>query len=186
MDSAIQNDLPPQAPYASFGGGCFWCVEAEFRRLPGVLYTRSGYEGGRVDHPTYEEVCTGRTGHAEATEIYYDPKQISYKELLTHFLTLAHDPTDLNGQGVDRGTQYRSVIFYHDEDQKKQAQEAIAQAQNSWSKPIVTTLEPQAHFWPAEDYHQQYYEKYEEKRGVPHHNMMIKRQKWARQSAKSA
>lgn len=185
MAGTIQNELPPHAPYASVGGGCFWCVEAEFRRLPGVIYTRSGYEGGRVDNPSYEDVCTGRTGHAEATEIYFDPKRITYRELLDHFLTLAHDPTDLNGQGPDRGTQYRSVIFYHDDDQKAQAQAAIAAAQDLWPRPIVTTLEPQAHFWPAEDYHQQYYEKYEEKRGVPHHNMMIKRQKWARQNART-
>ncbi len=182
----VSNELPPHAPYASLGGGCFWCVEAEFARLPGVLYTRCGYEGGRTDNPTYEEVCGGETGHAEAIEVYYDPKTVSYKELLMHFLTFAHDPTDLNGQGVDRGTQYRSVIFYHDEDQRAQAQEVLAAAQDHWKKPIVTTLERQAHFWPAEEYHQRYYEKYEEKRGVPHHNMMVKRQKWARQAARTA
>ena len=186
MPGTIQNELPPQAPYATVAGGCFWCIETEFRRLPGVLYTRPGYEGGRIDNPTYEEVCSGRTGHAEAIEIYYDPKQISYRELLNHFLTLAHDPTDLNGQGVDRGTQYRSAIFYHDDDQKRQAQEAIAAAQEHWKKPIVTTLEEQSRFWPAEDYHHQYYEKYEQTRGTPHIRDMMKRQKWAKQAAKSA
>ena len=186
MPGTIQDNSPPQAPYASLGGGCFWCVEAEFARLPGVLHTRCGYEGGRTENPTYEDICSGQTGHAEAIEVYYDPKVVSYKELLTHFLTLAHDPTDLNGQGVDRGTQYRSVIFYHDEDQRAQAQEVLAAAQDHWKKPIVTTLERQAHFWPAEEHHQKYYEKYEEKRGIPHHNMMVKRQKWPRQAARTA
>lgn len=182
------QNTPPQAPYASVGGGCFWCIEAEFRRLDGVLYTRCGYEGGMMENPSYEDICTGRTGHAEALEIYYDPKIITYKELLDHFLTRAHDPTDLNGQGVDRGTQYRSVIFYHDEDQKKQAQEAIAavEASGHWKKPIVTTLEPQAKFWPAETYHQQYYEKYEQKTGVPHIRALYKMQKWAKEKPRKA
>lgn len=177
------SEEPPQAPYATLAAGCFWCVEAEFRRLDGVLFTRCGYTGGVTEHPTYEDICTGRTGHAEAIEIYFDPKIISYSALLQHFLELAHDPTDLNGQGVDRGTQYRSAIFYHDEDQKRQAQEAIAatEASGRWSKPIVTTLEPQAKFWPAEGYHQQYYEKYEGQRGFAHPNMMHKRMKWAKQ-----
>lgn len=174
---------PPHSPYATFAAGCFWCVESEFRRLNGVLYTRAGYEGGLTENPTYEQVCTGKTMHAEAVEIYYDPKIISYRELLHHFLEQAHDPTDLNGQGVDRGTQYRSAIFYHDDDQKEQAQRAIADvtAGGRWKNPIVTTLEPQARFWPAEDYHQQYYEKYEEQKGASHPNMLHKRQKWARQ-----
>lgn len=178
MSDSIQ---PPQAPYASLGAGCFWCVESEFRRLDGVLFTRAGYEGGRTETPTYEDVCTGETGHAETVEVYFDPKIISLKEIFIHFLTRAHDPTELNRQGPDRGAQYRSVIFYHDEDHLKQAQEAIAtiEASGQWEKPLVTTLEPQAHFWPAEDYHQQYYEKYEETRGIPHPNHMRKRLKWA-------
>lgn len=178
------TNTPPKAPYASIGGGCFWCMEAEFRRLDGVLFTRCGYEGGLTENPSYEEVCSGRTGHAEALEVYYDPKVISYREILNHFLTLAHDPTDLGGQGPDRGSQYRSVIFYHDEDQKTQAQEAIAavEASGRWKKPVVTTLEPQAKFWPAEEYHQTYYEKYEGKKGVAHPNMLYKRQKWANES----
>lgn len=186
MSQTIQSELPPHAPYASLGGGCFWCLETEFRRLPGVLYTRAGYTGGRTENPTYDDICTGQTGHAEAVEIYFDPKIISYKEILIHFLTLAHDPTQLNGQGVDLGTQYRSVIFYHDDDQKRQAQEVIAKIEGDryWKKPIVTTLEQQARFWPAEDYHQQYYEKYEARYGIPHIRDMAKRQKWARQKGR--
>jgi len=174
---------PPQAPYATVAAGCFWCVESEFRRLPGVLFTRSGYEGGHTDNPSYEDVCTGRTGHAEAVEVYFDPKIISYREILHHFLTRAHDPTELNRQGPDVGTQYRSAIFYNDEDQLKQAQEAIAavEASGHWKKPIVTTLEPQAHFWVAEEYHQQYYDKYEAGRGIPHPNHMRKKLKWAKE-----
>lgn len=176
-----QTVQPPQAPYATLAAGCFWCVESEFRRLDGVLFTRCGYEGGRTDNPSYEDVCTGRTGHAEVIEVYFDPKTITYREILDHFLTRAHDPTQLNGQGPDLGTQYRSAIFYHDEDQLRQAQEAIAavEASGHWKSAIVTTLEPQAHFWPAEDYHQQYYDKYEAGRGIPHPNHMRKRMKWA-------
>lgn len=172
---------PPKAPYATVAAGCFWCVESEFRRLPGVLFTRAGYEGGHTQNPTYEDVCTGASGHAEAVEVYFDPKVITYREIIDHFLTRAHDPTELNRQGPDVGTQYRSAIFYHDGDQLKQAQEAIAAVENSgrWKKPIVTTLEPQAHFWAAEDYHQQYYDKFEAARGFPHPNHRRKRLKWA-------
>jgi len=181
--STILPELPENAPYASFAGGCFWCIESEFRRLEGVLYTRSGYEGGNTENPTYEQIGTGRTGHAETTEIYYDPEKISYAELLEHFLTLAHDPTDLNGQGVDRGTQYRSAIFYHDPAQKEQAERMIEAVNNQkyWKKPIVTEVVPHTKFWPAEGYHQQYYEKYEGKTGVPHIRALYKLQKWARQ-----
>lgn len=183
MNDAIQKELPLHAPYASFGGGCFWCLEMEFRRQPGVLYTRSGYEGGHGDNPTYEDVCSGATGHAETTEIYFDPEKTSYEALVRHFLTLAHDPTDLNGQGVDRGTQYRSVIFYHNEAQKRTAETVIKEleAQKYWKKPIVTTLEPQGRFWPAEEYHQQYYEKYESQYGAPHARAAHKMQKWKKQ-----
>jgi len=184
MSSHLQDELPPHAPYASFGGGCFWCMETEFRRVNGVLFTRAGYEGGRMDNPSYDDICTGKTGHAETVEVYYDPKIVSYRELLHHFLERAHDPTQLNGQGVDMGTQYRSVIFYHDEDQKTQAQQAIAdvQAAGRWKLPIVTTLEPQSHFWPGEAYHQQYYEKYEQKTGAPHLRALHKMQKWAKEN----
>ena len=137
-----------------------------------------------MDNPTYEDVCTGRTGHAEAVEVYFDPKIITYRELLDHFLMRAHDPTQVNGQGPDLGTQYRSAIFYHDEDQLKQAQEAIARAEASdrWKAPIATTLEPQAHFWVAEDYHQQYYDKFEAGRGYAHPNHARKRLKWAQEA----
>jgi peptide-methionine (S)-S-oxide reductase len=179
----VQDKLPDSAPYASFAGGCFWCMESEFRRLDGVLFTRSGYEGGTKENPSYEDVTTGRTGHAEVVEIYYNPEKITYRELADHFLRRAHDPTTLNRQGVDEGTQYRSAIFYHDESQKKDAQEAIvaAEADKAWNNPIVTTLEPHGKFWPAEDYHQQYYEKYEQKTGAPHIRAWYKIKKWAEQ-----
>lgn len=185
MPLSSQNESPPPAPFVTIGAGCFWCVEMEFGRLDGVLFTRAGYEGGKTENPSYQDVCTGQTGHAEVIEIYYDPKVITMRELFDHFLRLGHDPTQLNGQGVDKGTQYRSVIFYQDENQKQIAQEAIAaaEADGVWKKPIVTTLEPQATFWIAEDYHQNYYEAYELKRGVPHINAQLKRQKWARQKA---
>lgn len=179
--STVQNTLPENAPYASFAGGCFWCMESEFRRLEGVLFTRSGYEGGKTENPTYEEVSTGRTGHAEVVEIYYYSDKITYRELLDHFLVKAHDPTTLNRQGVDEGTQYRSAIFYHNEDEKRQAEDALKAAQSEWKKPIVTTLEPHTTFYPAEDYHQQYYEKYEEKTGSPHIRALYKMKKWATQ-----
>lgn len=152
MASMIQKELPPQAPYASLAGGYFWTLETRFRQLGGVLFTRPGYEGGRTENPTPEDVDGGETGHAETVEVYYDPKIITYKEILLHFLTEAHDPTQLNRQGDDVGTQYRSAIFYHDEDQLKQAQEVLAQleAEDSRRGPIVTTLEPQTHFWPMD------------------------------------
>jgi peptide-methionine (S)-S-oxide reductase len=184
MADSIPQELPPPAPYASLGGGCFWCMESEFRRVPGVLFTRSGYEGGHTENPTYDDICTGRTGHAETVEVYFDPKIVTYRAILDHFLTCAHDPTQLNGQGVDLGTQYRSVIFYHDEDQLRQAQEAIAvvEASGRWNGSLVTTLEPQGHFWPAEEYHQKYYEKYEKNRGVPHPRALHKMRKWAQEA----
>jgi peptide-methionine (S)-S-oxide reductase len=186
MDVAttLQDTLPQNTPYASFAGGCFWCLESEFRRIEGVVYTRSGYEGGSLENPTYEDITTGKTGHAETTEIYYDPSKVTYRQLLDHFLRLAHDPTTLNAQGVDVGTQYRSAIFYHDTDQKNQAEEAIeaAEADKVWKDAkIVTSLEPHGKFWPAEEYHQQYYEKYEKKTGSPHIRALYKMQKWAKQ-----
>lgn len=182
--STVQDKLPANAPYASFAGGCFWCMESEFRRLEGVLFTRSGYEGGTKEDPSYEDVTTGRTGHAETVEIYYDPKKISYRELADHFLRRAHDPTTLNRQGVDEGTQYRSAIFYHDAQQQKDAEDAIkaATVDKAWKDPIVTTVEPATKFWPAEDYHQQYYEKYEAKTGAPHVRAWYKMKKWEKQA----
>ncbi len=140
----------------TFAGGCFWCVEAVFRNLRGVLTVESGYIGGHKDNPTYREVCDGNTGHAEAIRIVFDSRQISFADLLdVHFAT--HDPTQLNRQGNDIGTQYRSAIFPHDADQHAQAEEAIARAQPDWPAPIVTTIEELATWWPAEDYHQEYW-----------------------------
>lgn len=166
-------------PIATLAGGCFWCLESEFRALNGVVFTISGYTGGDLDNPTYSDITTGKTGHAEATDIYYDPKVISYAELIDYFLRKSHDPTQLNRQGVDKGTQYRSSIFYHNEEQKQIAEERIAaaEADKVWKDKIVTTLEPLSTFWPAEDYHQQYYEKYEETNGRPHIRVLLKHNK---------
>ncbi len=143
---------------ATFGAGCFWCVEAVFQRLKGVDKVVSGYAGGLVDHPTYEQVCTGATGHAEVCQILYDPAMISYDELLEVFWK-THDPTTLNRQGSDVGTQYRSAIFYHDEEQKKLAESYRRKLDDEhiWDHPIVTEIVPFRKFWPAEDYHQNYY-----------------------------
>lgn len=146
---------------ATFAAGCFWGVEASFRRVKGVLSTRVGYTGGTTDHPTYAEVCTGRTGHAEAVEITYDPAVISYRELLDIFWSI-HDPTELNRQGPDIGTNYRSAIFTHSGEQKRLAEESRDRLQASGrfgSRRIVTEIVPAGIFWPAEEYHQQYFEK---------------------------
>ncbi|MDP3267189.1 MAG: peptide-methionine (S)-S-oxide reductase MsrA [Sulfuricurvum sp.] len=141
---------------ALLGGGCFWCIEAVYNRVRGVHSAISGYAGGLRKNPSYEQVCTGVSGHAEVIEITYDPKIISYGELLEIFWAL-HDPTTLNAQGADKGTQYRSVIYYYDEAQKEIALESIKSAQAHWSDPIVTELTRAPEFYPAEDYHQNYY-----------------------------
>jgi peptide-methionine (S)-S-oxide reductase len=144
---------------ATFGEGCFWCTEAIFQRLKGVISATSGYSGGTVANPSYEEVCTGNTGHAEVTQVVYDPKVISYDELLKVFWK-THDPTTLNRQGADVGTQYRSVIFYHNEAQKERAEHYKAELDLSGAfgdKPIVTEIAPFKNFYKAEDYHQDYY-----------------------------
>ncbi len=143
---------------ATFGAGCFWCVEAVFQQLKGVNSVVSGYSGGRLENPTYEQVCTGRTGHAEVCQIEYDPEQISYEELLEVFFN-THDPTTLNRQGNDIGTQYRSVIFYHNEEQREAAKKAKAELVKSgaWKNPIVTEIAPLEEFFKAEDYHQDYF-----------------------------
>ena len=143
---------------ATFGSGCFWCSEAIFERVKGVVSVVSGYSGGTVENPTYEQVCTGKTGHAEAVQITYDPKVISYPELLEIFWR-THDPTTLNRQGNDVGTQYRSVIFYHNEEQKKLAEEYKKKLDESgaWDKPIVTEIVPYKNFYRAETYHQDYF-----------------------------
>jgi len=141
---------------ATFGAGCFWCVETVFSELRGVVQVTPGYAGGHVANPSYKQVCTGTTGHAEAVQILYDPEQISYAELLEVLFSI-HDPTTLNRQGDDVGTQYRSVIFYHNPEQKRLAEEAIAYYQQFWPDPIVTAVEPFTNFYPAEDYHHNYY-----------------------------
>lgn len=144
---------------ATFGSGCFWCTEAVFERLRGVQKVVSGYSGGSVDNPTYEEVCRGATGHAEVVQLTYDPVMISYDELLEVFWK-THDPTTLNRQGNDVGTQYRSIIFYHNEDQKKLAEKYKEELDESgaWNNPRVTEISPFTEFFEAEGYHQNYYE----------------------------
>ncbi|PLK46421.1 peptide-methionine (S)-S-oxide reductase [Emticicia sp. TH156] len=143
---------------ATFGAGCFWCVEAVFQRLEGVIKVESGYMGGTTKNPTYKEVCTGTTGHVEVTRITYDPKKISYEELLEVFWK-THDPTTLNRQGNDIGTQYRSVVFYHDNTQKALAEKYKTElnAAGIFNAPIVTAIEPEKDFYIAEDYHQNYF-----------------------------
>ncbi len=143
----------------TLGGGCFWCLEAIFNELRGVEKVVSGYSGGDVPNPTYREVCSGTTAHAEVVQITFDPEIISFRELLQVFFTI-HDPTTLNRQGADVGTQYRSVIFYHTPEQKAVAQEVIAELEKAkvWDAPIVTALTPFEAFYPAEEYHQEYYD----------------------------
>jgi len=145
---------------ASFAAGCFWGVEARFRELDGVLDAAVGYMGGTTSNPSYEEVCTGTTGHAEAVQLEYDPDVISYEGLLDAFFDL-HNPTTLNRQGPDRGTQYRSVVFHHDDAQKRAARRKIDELGHSgrWREPIVTEVAPATEFWRAEEYHQRYLEK---------------------------
>jgi peptide-methionine (S)-S-oxide reductase len=150
---------------ATLAAGCFWGVEATFRSLPGVSATRVGYTGGTLNHPSYKDVCTDRTGHAEAVEVTYDPQKISYEELLQTFWE-NHDPTTLNRQGPDAGTQYRSAIFYHSPEQEAAARASKESLEKSgaFRRPIVTEIVPAVEFWQAEDYHQQYLEK----RGLAH------------------
>jgi peptide-methionine (S)-S-oxide reductase len=145
---------------ATFAAGCFWGVEEAFRTTEGVLSTQVGYTGGRVDHPTYEMVCSDTTGHAEAVEVTFDPTIISYEKLLQKFWTL-HDPTTLNRQGPDVGSQYRSAVFFHTPEQEAAAKtmKSKIQAAGRWPRPVVTQIVPAATFWPAEEYHQQYYAK---------------------------
>ncbi|MGB6055768.1 MAG: peptide-methionine (S)-S-oxide reductase MsrA [Burkholderiaceae bacterium] len=141
---------------ATLGGGCFWCLEAVYQELRGVQKIESGYSGGDFPNPSYEQVCEGTTGHAEVVRLTYDPKQVSYRELLEIFFTI-HDPTTPNRQGNDIGTQYRSVIYYHNADQQETARQVIAEMANVWDAPIVTELSPLGSFYPAEGYHQNYY-----------------------------
>ncbi len=146
---------------AAFAAGCFWGVEAEFRKIPGVIDAQVGYMGGTVDNPNYQLVCGGRTGHAEAVELTFDPEMVSYEQLLEAFWGM-HNPTQLNRQGVDVGSQYRSAIFYYDEAQHSSALGSMAKQTSSgrFSKPIVTQVVPATTFWRAEEYHQRYLEKH--------------------------
>ena len=148
---------PNKTELATFGGGCFWCMEAVFERLPGVKSVTSGFAGGHTTNPTYEQVCTGDTGHAEVTQIEFDPAKISYEKLLEVFWQ-AHDPTTLNRQGADEGTSYRSIILYRDEKQKLIAEKSKLEAQKDFRSPIVTEIVPLKRFYKAEDYHQAYYD----------------------------
>jgi methionine-S-sulfoxide reductase len=152
-----QKDLS-QYSKAYFAGGCFWCTESDFESVPGVVEVISGYAGGHVDNPSYEEVSGGTTGHAESIEVYYDPDKVTYKDLLDVFWHSV-DPTDAGGQFCDRGSQYRSEIFYADDEQKKAAEASKAEIEKTkpFDAPIVTQIEPLKHFWPAEDYHQNFY-----------------------------
>ncbi len=144
---------------ATFGAGCFWCTEAVFLNVKGVTKVVSGYSGGKVKNPTYREICSGLTGHAEVTQITFDPQIISFEELLEVFWN-THDPTTLNKQGADEGTQYRSVVFFHDNEQRQGAEEYKKQLEAShiYKKPIVTEISPLINYYPAEDYHQNYFE----------------------------
>jgi peptide-methionine (S)-S-oxide reductase len=143
---------------ATFGAGCFWQVEAAFRELDGVVDTAVGYEGGHVDNPTYEQVCTGTTGHVEVTQVTFDPSTIGYEDLVSKYFEI-HDPTQLNRQGPDVGWQYRSVVFAHSDEQAEIARRVIERTQERFRDPIVTEIESAAPFWRAEDYHQCYLEK---------------------------
>lgn len=161
MDTTLPKDNPtlPATETATFANGCFWCTEAIFEQLDGVISATSGYTGGQTENPTYKQVCTGQTGHAECLQIIYDPAKISFEQLLEVFWE-THDPTTLNRQGADVGTQYRSGIFYHSEEQKQKAEEYKDKLNKSgaFDKPIVTEITPFTKFYPAEDYHQQYFE----------------------------
>ncbi|MCU0344287.1 MAG: peptide-methionine (S)-S-oxide reductase MsrA [Ignavibacterium sp.] len=157
--NATMNNQNTHLEIATFGSGCFWCTEAIFERVNGVSAAVSGYSGGEVENPTYKEVCDGTTGHAECTKITFDPSVVSYDELLEIFWK-THDPTTLNRQGNDVGTQYRSVIFYHSDEQKQKAEyyKNKLTVEKIWEKPIVTEITKFEKFYPAEDYHQEYYD----------------------------
>jgi len=160
MSSSMVNaSIGDKVDTATFATGCFWCTEAIFEDLKGVLKVTSGYSGGSVKNPTYKEVCTGETGHAECVQIVYEPNKITYDELLEVFFEV-HDPTSLNRQGADVGTQYRSAIFYHTDEQKQKAEHYKSELNKSgaFDKPIVTEIAAATTFYPAEDYHQEYYE----------------------------
>ena len=156
--TAIKMEKQPGVETATFGSGCFWCTEAIFLNVDGVTQVVSGYTGGKVKNPTYKEVCSGLTGHAEVVQLTFDPAKISYDQLLEIFWK-THDPTTLNQQGADVGTQYRSVVYYHSDDQKKRAEyyKSRLEEEGAFDKPIVTEISPATTFYKAEDYHQNYY-----------------------------
>ncbi len=156
--TAVNNEQGAKLEVATFGAGCFWCVEAVFQRLQGVEKVESGYEGGTVDNPTYKQVCTGTTGHAEVCRIHYDPDKVTFDELLGVFWK-THDPTTLNRQGNDVGTQYRSVVFYHNDEQKKTAEKykKLLNDERAFGGPVVTEISATQKFYVAEEYHQNYF-----------------------------
>ena len=160
MPAAAEDPAPPKKALATFGGGCFWCTEAVFEVTKGVHSAVSGYSGGNVPNPSYEAVTTGRTGHAEVIQVEYDPSVITYEKLLEIFFR-THDPTTLNRQGPDVGTQYRSVIFYHDNEQRQLAEQVVTALNTSraFGKPVVTQVAPLEAFFPAEEYHQDFFAK---------------------------
>ena len=171
---------PMKTETAILGGGCFWCVEAVYERLPGIISVTSGYAGGQTDNPTYEDICTGKTGHAEVVKIEYDPEKISYDKIIDLFWD-AHDPTTLNRQGADVGTQYRSIILTQNDGQQRIAKESMDRAQAKFKSPIVTEIVPLEKFYPAEDHHQDFY------RENPMHpyNMAVIRPKLEKLDAKA-
>ena len=171
---------PMKTEKATLGGGCFWCVEAVYERMPGILSVTSGYAGGQTENPTYEDICTGKTGHAEVVQIEYDPAKISYEKIIDLFWD-AHDPTTLNRQGADVGTQYRSIILTANDEEARIANESKDRAQAKFKSPIVTEIVPLEKFYPAEDYHQDFY------RENPMHpyNMAVIRPKLQKLDAKS-
>jgi|SRR3954468_4187753 peptide-methionine (S)-S-oxide reductase len=162
---SMENETQTKTEKATFGAGCFWQVEEAFRELPGVIDTAVGYEGGHVDDPTYEQVCTGTTGHTEVVQVEFDPERTSFDEIIAKYFTV-HDPTQMNRQGPDVGFQYRSVIFAHSDEQSEAARKAIERVQGSYRDPVVTTIEPAAPFWRAEEYHQCYLQKRQERGGL--------------------
>lgn len=156
VSSLHAESEPMKTEKATLGGGCFWCVEAAYERLPGVLSVTSGYAGGQTENPTYEQIGTGQTGHAEVVQIEYDPGKLSYQKIIDLFWE-AHDPTTLNRQGADVGTQYRSIILTANDEEKTMAEASRSRAQAGFSSPIVTEIVPLEKFYPAEDYHQDFY-----------------------------
>lgn len=156
MSASAQTSAASKHEFITLGGGCFWCMEAVFQRVPGIVKSVSGYSGGRTENPTYEEICRHGTGHAEVVQLEFDPAVIPLEQVLKIFFE-AHDPTTLNRQGADEGDQYRSVIFYANEAQHQAALKAKAAAQSDYDDPIVTEISPLKKFWRAEDYHQDYF-----------------------------